>query len=85
MSATQTPGYDVAVTVTSRPPPQKVIEIWRGDRSWASAVGDESMRVLATGEVASVAARLVPAVALRLGAATGCRGARAVRSLGLLA
>lgn len=28
-------------------------EIWRGDRSWASAVGDESMRVLATGEVAA--------------------------------
>ena len=28
-------------------------EIWRGDRSWASAVGDESMRVLATGEVAT--------------------------------
>jgi DNA-binding HxlR family transcriptional regulator len=27
-------------------------EVWRGDRSWASALGDESMRVLASGEVA---------------------------------
>ena len=27
-------------------------EVWRGDRSWASAIGDDSMRVLATGDVA---------------------------------
>ncbi len=28
-------------------------EVWRGDRTWSSAVGDRSMRVLATGDVAS--------------------------------
>ena len=27
-------------------------EVWRGDRTWVSALGDESMRVLASGDVA---------------------------------
>ena len=27
-------------------------EVWRGDRTWASALGDESMRVLASSDVA---------------------------------
>ena len=31
-------------------------EVWRGDRTWASAVGDRSMRVHASGDVAIAAA-----------------------------
>lgn len=44
------PGDEpVAVVQTSL---RALTEVWRGDRTWASALGDESMRVLASREVA---------------------------------
>jgi DNA-binding HxlR family transcriptional regulator len=44
------PGDEPAALV--RTSLRTLTEIWRGDRSWAGAVGDESMRVLAAGDVA---------------------------------
>ena len=44
------PGDEPAAQV--RTSLRTLTEVWRGDRTWASAVGDESMRVLATREVA---------------------------------
>jgi DNA-binding HxlR family transcriptional regulator len=44
------PGDEpVAVVQTSL---RALTEVWRGDRTWASVLGDESMRVLASSEVA---------------------------------
>ncbi|RYB89658.1 transcriptional regulator [Nocardioides glacieisoli] len=45
------PGDEPAALV--RTSLRTLTEIWRGDRTWASAVGDESLRVLATGDVVS--------------------------------
>ena len=59
-------------------------EVWRGDRSWASALGRRVDAGAGHGRGRRRAAGLVPAVALRRGAATGAAG-RPGRSLGWLA
>ena len=44
------PGDEPAAVVQSSL--RALTEVWRGDRTWASALGDESMRVLASSDVA---------------------------------